>query len=92
MQEKLKIPKFGNNDYMKESLDARCQWLENATNVKIEHMRKYSIDPESMKGNIENPIGVLQVPLGITGPLIVNGDFAKGEFLFQWQQQRGLLF
>jgi len=33
-----------------------------------------------VRGNIENLIGAVQVPLGITGPLKIKGDHAKGDF------------
>ena len=33
------------------------------------------------RGNIENFIGVAQVPIGLAGPVKVNGEYAKGEFV-----------
>jgi hydroxymethylglutaryl-CoA reductase (NADPH) len=33
-----------------------------------------------MSGNIENIWGVSQIPIGIAGPLLVDGEYAKGEF------------
>lgn len=33
-----------------------------------------------MRGNVENFIGVAQVPMGIVGPVEVHGDFATGTF------------
>lgn len=38
-------------------------------------------DLPAFQGNIENLIGTLRVPLGIAGPLRVNGVFAKGDYL-----------
>ena len=37
--------------------------------------------PELYQGNIENFIGLLRIPLGIAGPLRVNGIAAKGDYL-----------
>lgn len=37
-------------------------------------------DIPAYQGNIENLIGTLKIPLGIAGPLRVNGLFAKGDY------------
>lgn len=37
-------------------------------------------DLPAYQGNIENLIGTLKIPLGIAGPLRVNGLFAKGDY------------
>jgi hydroxymethylglutaryl-CoA reductase (NADPH) len=33
--------------------------------TQLHHIGKYSFDPQTTKGNIENLTGVAQVPLGI---------------------------
>ncbi len=43
-------------------------------------MAHYSFDPAKLPGNIENFTGVAQVPIGIAGPLLINGEHAQGEF------------
>jgi len=37
-------------------------------------------DPTRLRGQIENLVGVLRVPVGIAGPLAVRGAAARGEF------------
>ncbi len=32
------------------------------------------------KANIENYVGTARIPVGIAGPVLVNGDAAQGEF------------
>ena len=44
-----------------------------------------------MKGRIENPIGTVQIPLGIAGPLQVNGLHAIGTFYIPLATTEGAL-
>jgi hydroxymethylglutaryl-CoA reductase (NADPH) len=39
-----------------------------------------SLASAPMRGNVENPIGAAQVPLGVAGPLAVQGEHARGTF------------
>jgi len=42
-------------------------------------------------GNVENFIGAAQVPIGIAGPLLVNGEHARGEFYVPLATTEGTL-
>ena len=44
-----------------------------------------------MRGNIENPIGTIQMPLGIAGPLLIHGDHARGVFYIPLATTEGAL-
>ena len=51
----------------------------------------FSSNPEEFKGNTENFIGVAQVPIGLLGPIVVKGDFAKGTFYVPFATTEGAL-
>jgi len=48
-------------------------------------------DPSIFKGNIENFIGLAQVPIGIIGPMTINGLYAKGSFYVPLATTEGTL-
>jgi len=74
-----KIPR-ASDDYTNDIIKERQAFIEEQTPAKLDHTRQYSFDPEVMSGNIENMFGVAQIPVGIAGPLLVNGEHAQGEF------------
>jgi len=75
-----KIPRNGDNDYSDEIIAERQRFLENQSGKTLKHTKHYSFDPQSMAGNCEHLFGVAQLPVGVAGPLLVNGEHAKGEF------------
>jgi hydroxymethylglutaryl-CoA reductase (NADPH) len=75
-----KIPRDPENDYTPRAAEARRAFLRAQTGVGLEHVSGYSFDPSILPGNIEHFTGVAQVPIGIAGPLLVNGEHAQGEF------------
>jgi len=75
-----KIPRSRENDYTDEMIAERQRFLEEKTGTTLNHTKHYSFHPESMEGNCEQLFGVAQVPIGIAGPLVVNGEHAQGEF------------
>lgn len=85
------IPRSKENDYSDAMLEARQAFIEERTPVKLQHTKHYSFDPASMAGNIENVFGVAQVPIGLAGPLVVNGEHAKGEFFVPMATIEGTL-
>ncbi len=46
---------------------------------------------EPLRGNIENPIGAAQVPLGVAGPLLIAGEHAQGLFYVPLATTEGVL-
>jgi len=37
--------------------------------------------PEALQGNIENLVGMVQIPVGMLGPLRINGLYAHGDYM-----------
>lgn len=74
------IPRNPKNDYSEEIIAKRQQFIEEQCDVELDHTKRYSFEAEEMAGNIESMFGVAQVPIGLAGPLLVNGEYAQGEF------------
>tara|TARA_B100000780_G_scaffold100580_1_gene70225 strand:- start:100 stop:1218 length:1119 start_codon:yes stop_codon:yes gene_type:complete len=69
----------------------RRDFASEKTASSLDNIGHYSIDPAVTAGNIENFIGVAQVPLGLIGPLLVNGEHAQGEFYVPMATSEGTL-
>lgn len=78
-------------DFSPEMVAARQQFVEQLTGVTPTHLAHYSFDPALVRGNIESFTGVAQVPIGLAGPLQVNGEHAQGSFLIPLATTEGTL-
>lgn len=75
-----------------EAVDIRRSFAEKIANRNLEHISQYSLDMgEALKKNIENPIGAIQIPLGIAGPLKLKGEYAQGDFYAPLATSEGAL-
>jgi len=86
-----KIPRDRENDYTPAAAAARRAFLREQTGVALEHVSHYSFDPAVLPGNVEHFTGVAQVPIGIAGPLLIDGEHAKGEFYVPLATAEGTL-
>jgi hydroxymethylglutaryl-CoA reductase (NADPH) len=89
-RERRKIPHLA-DDYSRAAAANRMELLRDAAGVSPEHVGRYSFDPALLTGNVENFIGVAQVPIGIAGPLLVDGEHARGEFYVPMATTEGTL-
>lgn len=85
------IPYDKEDDYKPRVIRRRQRYLQDKTGAKLKHVYKYSFDPKTLGGNIENFTGVAQVPIGLAGPLHVRGEHADGEFLVPLATTEGTL-
>ena len=75
-----------------QAVQIRRKFMETISVSKLDNVSHFSLDmEEAMKKNIENPIGAIQIPVGIAGPLKINGEHAEGEFYVPLATSEGAL-
>jgi hydroxymethylglutaryl-CoA reductase (NADPH) len=85
------IPYDKENDHSAAWIEKRRRFAEGYSGGSLEHVSSFSFDPATTRGNVENLVGAAQIPIGLAGPLKVNGEHAKGEFLVPLATTEGTL-
>ncbi|HVW10319.1 MAG TPA: hydroxymethylglutaryl-CoA reductase [Bryobacteraceae bacterium] len=85
------LPRLKDNGYDNERVERRRQWIENKTGAEMPHIGGQAWDFEATRGNIENPIGVAQIPMGVAGPVLIHGQHANGIFYVPMATTEGAL-
>lgn len=74
-----KLPFFsGREHYSARALDARLEWARRLSGSALTDVADTILQPEALAGNIENFFGAVQIPIGLAGPVRVNGVYASG--------------
>jgi hydroxymethylglutaryl-CoA reductase (NADPH) len=88
---RVPVPRAQDDDYTREAAEQRRAFATERTGATLEHVGSYSFDPAQLTGNVEHFMGVAQVPIGLAGPLLVNGEHAQGEFYVPLATAEGTL-
>jgi hydroxymethylglutaryl-CoA reductase (NADPH) len=88
---RVPVPRDKDDDYTRAAAELRQTFLREQTGAELEHVSSYSIDPALLAGNIEQFLGAAQVPIGVAGPLLVDGEHAQGEFYVPLATAEGTL-
>jgi hydroxymethylglutaryl-CoA reductase (NADPH) len=88
---RVPVPRDPDDDFTRAATDARARFVTERTGVELNHVGAYSFDPARVQGNVEHFLGVAQVPIGLAGPLLVNGEHAQGEFYVPMATAEGTL-
>ena len=86
-----KVPRSKENDYTREMAEARRSFVQERTGTALNHVGSFSFDPGVLPGNVENFMGVAQVPIGLAGPVRIDGEHAKGDFFVPLATSEGTL-
>lgn len=86
-----RIPRDNDDDYTDDAARARRDFVTEQTGATLTHVSQYSGDAAQTRGNIEHFMGVAQVPIGVAGPLLVNGEHASGHFYVPMATTEGTL-
>jgi hydroxymethylglutaryl-CoA reductase (NADPH) len=89
--QRVGVPRDREDDYSEEAAELRRRFVRDRTGVALEHVPHYSFDPALAGGNVEQFLGVSQVPIGLAGPLLVDGEHAQGEFYVPMATAEGTL-
>lgn len=88
---RAKVPRDPTDDYTPAMAERRRAFVREHSGRPLEHVGRYSLDPATLPGNIENFLGVAQVPIGLAGPLHIDGEHARGDFYVPLATTEGTL-
>jgi hydroxymethylglutaryl-CoA reductase (NADPH) len=91
MSENMRIPRDAANDYTDDMAKKRREFLKEKTGAELTHTGQYSISTDVLPGNIENFIGIVQMPVGVAGPVRIDGEHAQGDFYVPLATTEGTL-
>jgi len=86
-----RIPRQPEDDYGEAAIRERQAFVEAYSGKRLEHLPHYSLDPQTLRGNVEHFTGVAQVPIGFAGPITIHGEQAEGDFIIPLATTEGTL-
>ncbi|MFB6352526.1 MAG: 3-hydroxy-3-methylglutaryl-CoA reductase, partial [Halobacteriales archaeon] len=70
---------------------ARRELLARATGTALDHVGDYGFAASDVDANVENLVGAAQVPMGVAGPVPVDGSAVEGEHYLPLATTEGAL-
>lgn len=81
------------NSYTESGIRERIKNLSEHVSSDLDHIsgKEKIKDYSVLKGHIENYIGMAQIPIGVAGPLLINGAFSTGSYYIPLATTEGAL-
>jgi hydroxymethylglutaryl-CoA reductase (NADPH) len=76
-----------------DAMQERVDFLQQKTKAKLDYLsgKKTFTAVENLRGNIEQYIGMTQIPTGVIGPALIHGTVAQGDFYIPLATSEGAL-
>ncbi|MEM0201060.1 MAG: hydroxymethylglutaryl-CoA reductase [Candidatus Micrarchaeaceae archaeon] len=91
---KNEVPLHKIEEYVdpEKAVSIRRKVIEKYANVSLFNISKSNVEYDKiLNKNIENVIGSISMPLGVAGPIKINGEFASGNFYLPIATTEGAL-
>ena len=87
----LRLYELEDNVDAETAAEIRRRFVEAETDTDLDAVGSYTFDAADAEANIENMVGAAQVPVGVAGPVTVDGSAASGEFYLPLATTEGAL-
>lgn len=77
--------------YTEAARQKRINYLFEKTGVQLNEVAKLGFSAEQVRNNCENLVGSVEIPLGVAGPLLINGLNAHGDYYAPLATSEGAL-
>ncbi|HET9257455.1 MAG TPA: phosphotransferase, partial [Pseudonocardiaceae bacterium] len=81
----------GKGYYSEAARAQRLDWLRAHSGAPLDSLDGGGVDPDRLTGNIENFVAVVEIPVGLAGPLVFHGEHARGEIVAPLATTEGAL-
>jgi hydroxymethylglutaryl-CoA reductase (NADPH) len=69
----------GRGHYTESARQQRLRWIRSASSAPLGTLDQIGLDATRLRGNIENLVASVEIPVGLAGPLLFDGSSVQGQ-------------